>query len=169
MAWIMPPTADERQNFTRGLTACAGEAHETKTVLDASSPQVRWICSGVPSAGVFASALKSAKGDEAAAKPVTPAPLKNPRRESESEGDSAASVCSAVWSGRRSWVTAISPVWYSRSIWPELIGRGIGERIKKVRGPDVLAHSQCGANERLICYLHYWHSHGAVRNIHPHG
>ena len=44
------PGAGAVQNYTRGLTACAGEAQETNTVRDGSSPQVRWICSGVPSA-----------------------------------------------------------------------------------------------------------------------
>jgi hypothetical protein len=71
-------------------------------VFDGSSPQVTWICSGVPSGGAaaLASPVKTAKEDAAAARPVTPAPVKNPRRESETDGDSA-SECSAGWSGRR--------------------------------------------------------------------
>jgi hypothetical protein len=35
---------------TRGLSAWAAEAQDRQTLLAGSSPHVRWICSGVPSA-----------------------------------------------------------------------------------------------------------------------
>src|ERR1700739_1032088 len=44
---------------TRGRTARPGDAHETTTLLAGSSPQVRWICSGVPSSGPLLAALPS--------------------------------------------------------------------------------------------------------------
>src|SRR5665213_853533 len=75
--------------LTRGFTAWAGDAQETKTTRHGSSPQVRCTCSGVPSVGaVLALPAKEARDDAAAARPATPASLKNPRRESETAGDS---------------------------------------------------------------------------------
>src|SRR5216683_7802872 len=95
MAWMVF-MLDERRSATRGLTAWPGDAQETTTLLDGSSPQVRWICSGVPSAGAaFASPGTSTSGDAAAARPVAPAPLKNSRRETPTGGDSASSACVA--------------------------------------------------------------------------
>src|SRR5271168_5642472 len=109
--------AGEWRTCTRGLTACADDAHETHTVLDGSSPQVRWICSGVPSAGAaWAARVKGPRGDAAAARPVAPALFTNPRREIDAAVDSASSGCSAGCAGRRFFGKAISPVQVDRSI-----------------------------------------------------
>src|SRR5271167_1888789 len=107
----------EWRTFTRGLTAWADDAHETRTVLDGSSPQVRWICCGVPSAGAaLAPRVKSARGDAAAARPVAPAPFTNPRREIDPAVDSASSECPAGSAGRGFCGKGISPVQVDRSI-----------------------------------------------------
>lgn len=89
---------------TRGFAACAGETHDTNTVCAGSSPQVRWICSGVPSIGpVPGPSAACAKGDAAAATPALPAPLKNSRREiaaevgsGSEEGFSGSECCGLV-------------------------------------------------------------------------
>src|ERR1700737_2609010 len=110
MAWIVS-TLEECRSETRGLTAWVGDAHETNTLLEGSSPQVRWICSGVPSAGAAsASPGISTSGDAAAANPVTPTLLENSRRVRETGGDSTSSACSAGWSCGRLSVTVDSPM-----------------------------------------------------------
>ncbi len=63
---------------TRGLAAGASDAHETVTSEQGSSPQVRWICSGVPS-GTAAAARVPAR-PLAVARPDTPASFRKPRR-----------------------------------------------------------------------------------------
>src|ERR1019366_2445413 len=68
---------------TRGFTACPGDAQEKTTVLDGSSPHVRWICSGVPSAGTLAGCARNDASDDAAARPVAPTSLKKLRRDTE--------------------------------------------------------------------------------------
>src|ERR1700685_256828 len=93
----------ECRSMTRGLTAWASEAQETNTMLVGSSPHVRWICSGVPPAGGAggASPTKSARGDAAAARPVAPAAVTNPRREIDTPADSGFSGSAAGSAARR--------------------------------------------------------------------
>src|SRR5580704_15867050 len=57
-----------------------------QTLLAGSSPQVRWICSGVPSAEVE-SAGAPKPCDDAALRPKRPAPVTNVRRDMRSNAD----------------------------------------------------------------------------------
>jgi hypothetical protein len=68
---------------TRGLTAGPAEAHETTTPVVGLSPQVRWICSGVPAAprALRARAAAAAGPAVAASRPVLPAPASTWRRD----------------------------------------------------------------------------------------
>src|SRR5271167_3010744 len=103
MAGMVLSALGECRRMTRGLTAWASEAQETYTMLVGSSPQVRWICSGVPPAGGAgrASPARSVRGDVAAARPVAPAAVTNPRREIDTPADSGFSGCAAGSAGRR--------------------------------------------------------------------
>src|SRR5579864_7805758 len=72
---------------TRGLVAGPGEAQETTTLVAGLSPQVRWICSGVPASPlaparalrVLVAALAGAV--VAASSPVPPAAASTWRRD----------------------------------------------------------------------------------------
>ena len=68
------PAAGGR-NTTRGRRAGPGEAQDTVTLWLGSAPQVRWICSGVPSAAAaaFMVAARAEIGAAAASRPVPPA------------------------------------------------------------------------------------------------
>src|ERR1700674_65015 len=70
-----------RPKRTRGLTAGASEAQEITISVAGSSPQVRWICSGVPSGLAAAALLAEARLPAAVASPEAPASLRKPRRE----------------------------------------------------------------------------------------
>ncbi len=62
---------------TRGRVAGSGEAQETTTLVAGLSPQVRWICSGVPSPPaaralrVRAAARVAARGRRQQARPAS--------------------------------------------------------------------------------------------------
>src|SRR5258708_5808538 len=75
---LVPPARPKR---TRGLTAGASEAQEITTSVDRSLPQLRWICSGVPSGLAAAALLAEARLPAAVASPEAPASLRKPRRE----------------------------------------------------------------------------------------
>src|SRR5262245_22663793 len=78
---MVRPECPGPASCTRGFTACAREAQDATTWREGSAPQVRWICSGVPS-GVAALAERlAASGEVAAATPAAPAPVRKPRRE----------------------------------------------------------------------------------------
>jgi hypothetical protein len=73
----------ELRAITRGLVACAFEAQEIKTVVAGSSPYVRWICSGVPSADAGLVSRENPISDPAAVRPARPAPFRRERRVSD--------------------------------------------------------------------------------------
>src|ERR1700731_2195918 len=70
-----------RPKRTRGLTAGASEAQEITISVARSLPQVRWICSGVPSGLAATALLAAARLPAAVASPEAPASLRKPRRE----------------------------------------------------------------------------------------
>src|SRR5450755_721697 len=71
---------------TRGREAWLGEAQETTTPVAGLSPQVRWICSGVPAPPARARRVRVAAlagPAVAASRPVPPAPASTCRRDIE--------------------------------------------------------------------------------------
>jgi len=64
---------------TRGLRAWAAEAKDRQTLLAGSSPQVMWICSGVPSAGFDYDCPSKSRADAPLKRPDRPAPITNAR------------------------------------------------------------------------------------------
>src|SRR5690348_3223167 len=89
--------------LTRALTAWPGEAQDTTTLEAGLSPQVRWICSGVPSPAASREARDRrarvaafAGLAVAASRPVPPAPARTWRRDTGEREDRGLSECSGI-------------------------------------------------------------------------
>jgi hypothetical protein len=78
---------------TRGRVAGPGDAQETTTPVAGFSPQVRWICSGVPSAAPVPARARRVRAAAfaglavAASRPVPPAPASTWRRDMDERED----------------------------------------------------------------------------------